>query len=239
MSDSLWPHGLQHTKLPCPSPSLETCSNSCPLSRWYHPTISSSVVPFSSCPQSFLASRSFRMSQFFTSGGQIIGASASASVLPMSIQGWFPLGLTGLISLQSKELSRSSPAPQFKSISSLVLSLMSNSHLYMTTEKIITLTMIIQTFVGKVMSLLFNMLSRFVITFLPRGKHLLISWMQSPSAVILEPTKIKSVLVWIVSQEKSSPLNMEKQMHVGNHNQDLLIGNRSCQSHRLEEMLNG
>ena len=90
--------------------------------------------------------------------------------------------------------------------------------------------MIIQTFFGKVISLLFNMLSRFVITFLPRSKHLLISWMQSPSAVILEPPKIKSVPVSIVSQEKSSPLNLEKQMHVRNHNQDLLIGNRSCRA---------
>ena len=106
MSDSLWPHGLQHTRLPCPSPSPGVCLYSCPLSRWCHPTISSSVVPFSSCPQSFPASGSFPMSQLFVSGGQRIGVSASASVLPMNIQGWFPLGWTGLISLQSKGLSR-------------------------------------------------------------------------------------------------------------------------------------
>ena len=106
MSVSLQLHGLQHARLPCPSLSLGVCSNSCPLSWWCLPTISSSIAPFSSCPQSFPASRSFPMSQLFTSGGQIIGASASASVLPMNIQGWFPLGLTGLISLQSKELSR-------------------------------------------------------------------------------------------------------------------------------------
>jgi len=97
---------LQHTRLPCPSPSSRACSNSCPLSRWCHPTISSSVIPFSSHLQSFPASGSFPMSQFFTSGDQIIGVSASASVLPMTIQHWFPLGWTGLISLQSKKLSR-------------------------------------------------------------------------------------------------------------------------------------
>ena len=106
MSDSLKPHGLQHTRLPCPSPTAGACSNSCPLSRWCHPTISSSVVPFTSCLQSFLASGSFPVSQFFTSGGQSIGVSASASVLPMNIQDWFPLGWTDLISLQSKGLSR-------------------------------------------------------------------------------------------------------------------------------------
>ena len=104
MSDSLWPHGLQHARLPCPSPTPGACSNSCSLSRWCHPTISSSVVPFSSCPQSFLATGSFPVSQFFTSGDQIIGASASASAFPMIIQDWFPLGLTGLI-WQSKGLS--------------------------------------------------------------------------------------------------------------------------------------
>ena len=98
MSDSLRPHGLQHAGLPCPSPSPGACSNSHPLSQWCHPTISSSVVPFSSCPQSFPVSGSFPMSQFFTSGDQSIGVSASASVFPMSIQDWFPLGLTGLVS---------------------------------------------------------------------------------------------------------------------------------------------
>ena len=105
MSDSLWPHGLQHARLPCPSPSLGDCSNSCLLSQWCLPTISSSVIPFY-CLQSFPASGSFPVSQFFTSGGQNIGASTSASVLPMNVQDWFPLGLTGLISLQSKGLSR-------------------------------------------------------------------------------------------------------------------------------------
>ena len=91
VSNSLWPHGLQHARPPCPSPTPEVYSNSCPLSRWCHPTISSSVIPFSSCLLSFPASGSFQMSQFFPSGGQSIGVSASASVLPMNIQDWFPL----------------------------------------------------------------------------------------------------------------------------------------------------
>ena len=104
MSDSLRPHGLQHARPPCPSATLRVYSNSCPLSWWCHPTISSSVVPFSSCLQSFSASGSFPVSQFFTSGGRSIGASASTSVLSMNIQGWFP-GLTSLISLLSKGLS--------------------------------------------------------------------------------------------------------------------------------------
>ena len=105
-SDYLWPHGLQQTRLPCPSQIPGACSNSCPLNQWCHPTISSSVIPFSSCLQSFRASGSFPMSQFFTSGGQNIRVLASASVLPMNIQDWLPLGLTGLISLQPKGLSR-------------------------------------------------------------------------------------------------------------------------------------
>ena len=106
MSNSLQPHGLQHARLPCPSPFPRACSNSCPLNQWCHPTISSSVIPFSSCLQSIPASGSFPMSHPFTSGGQSIGASASASVLPMNFQGWFLLGWTGLISLLSKGLSR-------------------------------------------------------------------------------------------------------------------------------------
>ena len=106
MSDSLWPHGLQHSRLPCPSPIPGAYSNSCPLSPWCHPTISSSVIPFSSHLQSFPASGSFPMSWLFGSDGQSTGASASASVLPMIIQNWFPLGLSGLISLLSKGFSR-------------------------------------------------------------------------------------------------------------------------------------
>ena len=117
-------HGLQHTRLPCPSPSPEACSDSCPSRQWCHPTVSSSDIPFSSCLQSFPVSGSFLMNRLFASGGQSIGVSASASVLPMNIQDWFPLGWTGLISLQSKGLSRSSPTPQFKSISSSMLSIL-------------------------------------------------------------------------------------------------------------------
>ena len=105
-SDSLWAHGLRHARLPCPSPTNRACWNSCPSSQWCHPTISSSVFPFSSCLQSFPTSESFPASQFFTSGGQSIEVSASASVLPMNIQDWFPLGKTGYISLQSKGISR-------------------------------------------------------------------------------------------------------------------------------------
>ena len=106
VSDSLWPHGLQHARLPCPSPTLRAYSNSCPSSWWCHPTISSFVVPFSFCLQSFPASGSFPMSQLFASGSQSIGDSASASGLPMNIPDWFPLGWTGWISLQSKGLTR-------------------------------------------------------------------------------------------------------------------------------------
>ena len=126
MSDSLKPHGLQHTRLPCTSPTPRACLNSCPSSQWCHPTISLSVVPFSSCLQSFPVSGSFPMSQFFTSGGQSIGVSASGSVLPMHIHDWFPLGLTGWIFLQSKGLSRDfSNTPivksAFKSASILII----------------------------------------------------------------------------------------------------------------------
>ena len=132
MSHSLQPHGLQHARLTCPSLSPRVCSNSCLLSQWGHPTISSTVVPFFSGLQPFPVSESIPMSQLFTSGGQSTGASASASVLPMNIQDWFPLGLTGLIYLQSKELSRVFPYTtvwrhQFFSIQP---SLWSNSHIH-------------------------------------------------------------------------------------------------------------
>ena len=106
VSDSLWPHEPQHARPPCPSPTPEVHPNPCPSSWWCHPTISSSVVPFSSCPQSFLASGYFQMSQLFSSGSQSIGVSASTSVLPMNTQDWSPLGWTGWISLKSKGLSR-------------------------------------------------------------------------------------------------------------------------------------
>ena len=122
MSDSLWPHGPQDGRLPCPSPTPRSCSNWCPSSQWCHPTISFSVVPFSSCLQSFPGSGSFPTNQCFSSGCQSIGASVSTSVLPMNIQGRYPLGLTGLVSCCPRDPQESSPALQFKSISSWVLS---------------------------------------------------------------------------------------------------------------------
>ena len=132
MSNSLQPHGLWHVKLSCPSPTPGAYSNLCPSSQWCHSTISSSVVPFSSCFQSFSASGSFPMSPFFISGGQSIEVSASASVLPMSTQDWFPLGLTGLISLQFKGLSRvfSNTTIQKHQFFSAQLSLWFNSHIH-------------------------------------------------------------------------------------------------------------
>ena len=133
VSNSFWPHGLQHIRLPCPSPSPRVCSNSCPLSHWCLPTISSSVSPFSSCPQSYSALGSFLVSRLFTSVGQHIGGwgSASASVLPMNIQGWFLLGLTSLISLLSKGLSRifSNTTVRKHQFFGIQPSLWSNSHI--------------------------------------------------------------------------------------------------------------
>ena len=123
MSDTLRPHELQHARFSCPSPSLGVCSNSCPLSWWCHPTISSPVTSFSSCLQYFPTSKYFSMSRLFVSGGQSTGASASESVLLINTQRLFPFGLTGLISLQSKGLLMSSSAPQFESINSSSLSL--------------------------------------------------------------------------------------------------------------------
>ena len=160
MSDSLWLHRLQHARLLCPSPSPRDCSNSCHLSRWCHPVISSSVIPLSSCPQSFPASGSFPMSWLFASSSQSIGALASTSVLPMNIQGWFPLGLVDLLAVQEtlKSLllhhSLKASIPLRSAFFMVQL-----SHLYMTTGKTIALT--IQTFVSKVMPLLFNMLCLF------------------------------------------------------------------------------
>ena len=170
-----------------------------PLSQWCHPTISSSVTSFSSCLQSFSTSECFQMSHFFASGGQSIGVSASISVLPMNTQDWSPLGRTGWISLQSKGLSRvlqhhSSKASILRCSTFFIVQL---SHPYMTTGK--TIALMRWTSVDKVMSLLLNMLSRLVITFLSRSKRLLILWLQSPSAVILEPRMIKSATVSTVS----------------------------------------
>ena len=185
---TLQSRGLQHARLPCPSPTSRACSSSCPLCWWCHPTISSSVIPFSSHLQSFPASGSFQMSQFFTSCGQSIG-SFSFSISPSN-------EYSGLISFRRDWLDVLAVQGTLKSLlqhhsskTSILwhsaFFIVQLSHPYMTPGKTIALT--IRTFVGKVTSLLFNMLSRWVITFLPRIKRLLISWLQSPSAVILEP----------------------------------------------------
>ena len=132
MANTLWPHGLQHNRLPSPSRTPRAYSNSCPLSRWCHSTISSSVIPFPSCLQSFLASGFFPMSQLFTSGGQNVGFSASTSVLPTNIQDWFPLRLNGWITLESKGLSRvfSNTIVQKHQFVGTQISLYSNSHIH-------------------------------------------------------------------------------------------------------------
>ena len=189
MSDSLRSHEPQHARPPCPSPTSRVYTNPSPLSLWCHPTISSSVILFSSCPQSFPEAGSFQMSQLFTSGCQSIGVSASTSVFPMNPglisfrKDWLDL-LAVQGTLKNLLQHHSSKASILQRSAFFIVQL---SHPSMTTGKTIALTR--RTFVGKVMSLLFNMLSRLVITFLPRSKHLLISWLQSPSAVILEPKK--------------------------------------------------
>ena len=157
---TLWPHELQCARLSCPLPSPGMYSNSCPLSQWCHPTISSFGVPFSSCLQSFPASGSSLMSWLFASGGQSIGASALASIPPINIQGWFSLGLTDLIFSQSKSLLQHH-STKASILQHSAFSVVQFSHLYMTTGKTMALT--IHTFASKVTSLLFNMLSRFVI----------------------------------------------------------------------------
>ena len=193
MSNSLWPHKLQHSRLPCSSLSPAVYSNSSPLSELWHSTILSSVTPFTSCPQSFPVLGSFPASQLFASCGRSIGASASAPVLPVNIQGWFPL--TYSISLQSKGLSKvfSSASVHKHQFFGAQPSLWSNSHIHRWLLKK-TIASTIWTFVGKVMSLLFNTLSRFFIVFL-QGASILSSWLQSLSAVILESKNIKSITV--------------------------------------------
>ena len=197
MSVSLWARGLQHTRLPCPSQSPRFCSNSCPLSWQCHLIL----CLFSFCLQSFPASESFPMSWLLASGGQNIGA--SASVLPINIQGWFPLELIGLIpcSPTDSRLLTDTLLQHHNSKASVLwcsaFFMVQPSRQYMTTGKILALTK--WTFVGRVMPLLFNMLSRFVTIFLPWSKHLLISWLQSSSTIILEPKKIKSVTASIFS----------------------------------------
>ena len=197
MSDSLRPHGLQHARLSCPSPTPRACSNSSPSSWWCHPTILSSAVPFSSLLQSFPASGLF---QWVGSSHQV------AKVLEFQLQSfqrivrmisfrmdWLDLlAVHGTLKNLFQHYSSKASIPQHSAFIMVRL-----SHPYMITGKTIALTR--WTFVDKVMSLLFNMLSRLVKTFLPRTKHLLISWLQSPSSVILEPRKIKSATVSTVS----------------------------------------
>ena len=201
MSDSLWPPGLQHARPPCPSPTPRVYSNSCPLNWWSHPTISSSVIPFSSRLQSFSASGLFK---WVSSSYQEVKALAF-QLQHQSFQGIFrtdgmDFGMDWLDLLKSKGLFKnllqchSSKASIFWHSALFIVQL---SHPYMTAGKTIALTR--GTFVGKEMSLLFNMPSRLIITFLPRSKHLLILWLQSPSAVILELPKINSVTASIVS----------------------------------------
>ena len=200
MSDSLWPHELPHVRLLCPSPSPGVCSNSCLLHQWCHPAFSSSVVPFSDHLQSFPASDSFPRSQFFTSGGQkywnfsfSISPSKEHPGLISFRMDWLDL-LAVQETLKSLLQHHSSKASILQHTAFLIVQL---SHPYMTTGKTIALTR--WTFVGKVISLLFNMLNRWVIVFLPQSKCLLISLLQSPSPATLEPKKRKSVTVSIVS----------------------------------------
>ena len=182
----------KHARILCPSLSPWVCSDSCPSSQWCHPTISSSAAPFSHCPQSFPLLRSSPVSWFFVSGGQSIGVSASAPFLPVNIQGWFPLGLTRWISLQSKGLLRAFSSTtvwkhQFFGIQS---SLWSNSHIH--TRLLEKPQLELYRSLSAKWCLLFNTLSRFVLAVLPRSKSLLISWLQSLSPVISEPKKMKS-----------------------------------------------
>ena len=197
MSDSLRSHGLQHARPPCPSPTPGAYPNSCPLSWWCHPTISSSVVPFSSCPQSLPASGSFPMCQlcirwpkYWSFSFSISSSNGYSGLISFRIDWLDLLAVQG--TLKSLLQYHSSKASTLYHSAFFMVQL---SHPYMTTGKIIALTR--QTFVSKVMSLLFKMLSSLVIAFLWRGKHLLISWLQSPSAVILEPKKMKSITVSI------------------------------------------
>ena len=187
VSNSWQPDELQCSRPPCPSPTPGVHSNSLPSSQWCHPAISSSVIPFSSCPQSLPAS----VSQMFAWGGQSTGVSASASFPPKNTQDQSPSEWIGWISLQSKGLSG---VLQHHSLKASILwwsdfFIVQLSYPYVTIGKNIALTRLI--FVGNVMFLILNTLSRFVIAFLPRSKCLLISWLQSLSAVILEPKKRK------------------------------------------------
>ena len=198
MSNSLWPHELQPAMFPCPSPMPGACSNSCPSSQWCYPIISSSVIPFSSCLQSLPASGSFPMSQFFASGSQSIWNFSISPSNEYSGMISFRMDWLDLLAVQGTLKSllqhHSSKASVLWRSAFFTVQL---SHPYMTTGKTIALTRL--TFVGKIMSLLLNMLSRLVIAFPPRSKCLFISWLQSWSPVILEPKQRKFITVSIVS----------------------------------------
>ena len=201
MSDFLRPHEPQHARPPCPSPTARIYPNPCPLSRWCHPAISLSVVPFSSCPQSLLASGSFQMRcpKYWSFSFNISPSNEHPGLISFRMD-WFDL-LAVQGTVKSLLQQHSSKAPILWHSAFFIVQ---RSHTYMTTGKTIALTR--QTFVGKVMSLLLNMLSRLVITLLPRSKCLLISWLQSPSAVILEPRKIRSDTVFpSISHEVMGP----------------------------------
>ena len=195
MSNSATP-GTATCQAVCCSLPAGVCSNSCSLSQWCYLTISFSATPFSLCLESFLDQGLFQWVSSSHQVAKVWELQLQHQVLPTNIQGWFPLGLTGLISLQSKELSRvfSSTTMQKHWFFGAQSSLWSNSHICMWLQKK-TIDLTKQTFVSRVMSLLFNTLSSLVIAFLPRSKHLLISWLQSPTAVILEPKKITSVIL--------------------------------------------
>ena len=210
MSDSLQPHESQHARLPRPSPTPRVHPNSRASSRWCHSAISSSVIPFSSCPQSLPASRSFPMSQlcmrwpkYWSFSFNISPSNEHQGLISFRMDWLDLLAVQG--TLKSLLQHHRSKASILRHSAFFTAQL---SHPYMTTGKTIALTR--WTFVGKVMSLLLNMLSRLVITFLPRSKHLLISWLQLPSAVILEPPKIKSDTVSTVSPSISHDLQSLK-----------------------------
>ena len=202
MSNSSWPHGLQHTRLPHPSLSPGICSNSCPLSQWCHPTVSSSVAPFPPA-LSLSQHQSLFQCQLFTSG-VAKALKVQWIFLPMNIQDWFPYDWLVWSSCCSRDSQESSPASQFKTISSSVLSLLygptlTSIHDYWKNHSFDYTDLCQQSDV----SAFFNMLSRFVIAFLPRSKHFLISWLPSLPTVILEPKKIKSFTVSIFSPSTS------------------------------------
>ena len=179
MSDSLWPHELQHARLPCPSLSPRICWDSCPLSPWCYLSMSCSATLVSFCFQSFPASVSFPVSWLFASGGQNIEASASVSVFPMNVQGWFPLGLTGLISLQDSRVFSGATVQRHLFFGALPFH---GPTLISVNDSWKTIALTLWTFVSKVCH-----------SFSSRSKHVLILWLQSLSSVILKPKKIKSV----------------------------------------------